>query len=66
MSTAIEDDEEMAGKVRSLEKEYDDELLEITPTSLRLRKRHLDHNVRKRADKARKAAMAQRAAGGRA
>ncbi len=42
----------------------DDELLEITPESLRLRKRHLDHNVRKRADKARKAAMAQRAAGG--
>ncbi len=32
-----------------------DELLEITPKSLRLRKRHLDHNVRKRHEKARKA-----------
>ncbi|RMG94851.1 MAG: translational GTPase TypA [Deltaproteobacteria bacterium] len=37
-----------------------DELLEITPTSLRLRKRHLDHNVRKREEKARKAAAAER------
>jgi GTP-binding protein len=29
----------------------DDELLEVTPKSLRLRKRELDHNVRKRANK---------------
>jgi GTP-binding protein len=29
----------------------DDELLEVTPTSLRLRKRHLDHNARKRVEK---------------
>ncbi len=36
-----------------------DELLEITPASLRLRKRHLDHNVRKRHEKARKAASDQ-------
>ena len=30
----------------------DDELLEVTPQSLRLRKRLLDHNLRKRAEKA--------------
>jgi GTP-binding protein len=30
----------------------DDELIEITPESLRLRKRWLDHNVRKRMEKA--------------
>ena len=30
----------------------DDELIEITPTSLRLRKRWLDHNARKRMEKA--------------
>lgn len=30
----------------------DDELLEVTPNHLRLRKRHLDHNRRKRAEKA--------------
>jgi GTP-binding protein len=30
----------------------DDELVEITPESLRLRKTHLDHNVRKRHEKA--------------
>lgn len=29
----------------------DDELLEVTPKSLRLRKKHLDHNDRKRAEK---------------
>jgi GTP-binding protein len=29
----------------------DDELLEVTPESLRLRKRHLDHNLRKREEK---------------
>jgi GTP-binding protein len=29
----------------------DDELIEITPTSLRIRKRHLDHNLRKRMEK---------------
>jgi len=29
-----------------------DELVEVTPTSIRLRKRHLDHNARKRAEKA--------------
>jgi GTP-binding protein len=29
----------------------DDELLEVTPKSLRLRKRHLDPNLRKRANK---------------
>jgi GTP-binding protein len=29
----------------------DDELLEVTPKSLRLRKRHLDHNLRKREEK---------------
>jgi GTP-binding protein len=29
----------------------DDELLEVTPKSLRLRKRHLDPNARKRANK---------------
>jgi GTP-binding protein len=29
----------------------DDELLEVTPASLRLRKRHLDHNARKRVEK---------------
>ena len=30
----------------------EDELLEVTPANLRLRKRHLDHNVRKRMEKA--------------
>jgi GTP-binding protein len=30
----------------------EDELIEITPSSLRLRKRWLDHNVRKRMQKA--------------
>ncbi|MBL4684979.1 MAG: translational GTPase TypA [Nannocystaceae bacterium] len=29
----------------------DDELVEVTPKSLRLRKRHLDHNLRKREEK---------------
>jgi GTP-binding protein len=29
----------------------DDELVEITPKSIRLRKRHLDPNERKRAEK---------------
>ncbi|MEE9386081.1 MAG: translational GTPase TypA [Nannocystaceae bacterium] len=29
----------------------DDELLEVTPKALRLRKRHLDHNMRKRKEK---------------
>ncbi len=29
----------------------EDELLEVTPTNLRLRKRHLDHNIRKRMEK---------------
>lgn len=33
----------------------DDELVEVTPKSLRLRKRHLDPNVRKRAEKESKA-----------
>jgi len=33
----------------------DDELVEITPKSIRLRKRHLDPNERKRAEKAREA-----------
>jgi GTP-binding protein len=33
----------------------DDELIEVTPQSLRLRKRWLDHNMRKRMDKARAA-----------
>lgn len=36
----------------------DDELLEITPKSLRLRKRHLDHNLRKRSEKQAAAAEA--------
>ncbi|NBW93219.1 MAG: translational GTPase TypA, partial [Bacteroidetes bacterium] len=36
----------------------DDELIEITPTSLRLRKRYLDPHERKRADMARKAEAA--------
>jgi GTP-binding protein len=30
----------------------DDELVEVTPKTIRLRKRHLDHNARKRAEKA--------------
>ena len=34
----------------------DDELAEITPTSIRLRKRHLDENERKRAAKTQKVA----------
>jgi GTP-binding protein len=38
----------------------DDELLEVTPKSLRLRKRHLDHNARKRHEKQAKAAAAGR------
>ena len=29
----------------------DDELVEVTPTAVRLRKRHLDPNARKRAEK---------------
>ena len=29
----------------------DDELVEVTPKSIRLRKRYLDHNVRKRFEK---------------
>ena len=33
----------------------DDELVEITPKSIRLRKRHLDPNERKRAEKAKEA-----------
>ena len=36
----------------------EDELIEVTPTSLRLRKRWLDHNVRKRMQKASAAAVA--------
>ena len=35
----------------------DDELIEITPQNLRLRKRWLDHNMRKRMDKEAKAAV---------
>ena len=35
-----------------------DELLEVTPKSLRLRKRQLDHSMRKRDEKALKAASA--------
>jgi GTP-binding protein len=35
----------------------DDELVEITPAAIRLRKRVLDHNVRKRTDKKRKEAL---------
>ena len=42
-------------KVLSLEQALsfieDDELIEVTPDSLRLRKRHLDHNLRKRMEK---------------
>ena len=42
-------------KILSLEEALafieDDELLEVTPQNLRLRKRHLDHNVRKRVEK---------------
>ena len=34
----------------------DDELAEITPTSIRLRKRHMDENERKRASKTQKVA----------
>ena len=30
----------------------DDELVEVTPAAIRLRKRHLDPNARKRADRA--------------
>jgi GTP-binding protein len=33
----------------------DDELVEITPKSIRLRKRHLDANERKRAEKSKEA-----------
>jgi len=33
----------------------DDELVEVTPTAIRLRKRHLDPNVRKREERAREA-----------
>ena len=33
----------------------DDELVEITPKSIRLRKKHLDANERKRAEKAKEA-----------
>ena len=32
----------------------DDELVEATPESIRLRKRHLDHNARKREERAAK------------
>lgn len=35
----------------------EDELLEVTPENLRLRKRHLDHNLRKRKEKAAAAAV---------
>src|SRR6202007_630851 len=38
----------------------DDELVEVTPKSIRLRKKHLDPNERKRAEKA-KEAVASRA-----
>src|SRR5690606_14792716 len=42
-------------KILSLEQAIafieDDELLEVTPKTLRLRKRHLDHNLRKREEK---------------
>ena len=34
----------------------DDELVEVTPAAIRLRKRHLDPNTRKRADRADNAA----------
>ena len=34
----------------------DDELLEVTPNNIRLRKRHLDHNLRKRMEKKAEAA----------
>ncbi len=40
---------------QALEYIEDDELLEVTPQSLRMRKKHLDSHVRKRADKLRKA-----------
>ncbi|MFN5671242.1 hypothetical protein, partial [Bradyrhizobium sp.] len=33
----------------------DDELVEVTPKSIRLRKKHLDPNDRKRAEKAKEA-----------
>ena len=36
----------------------DDELVEVTPKSIRLRKRHLDPNVRKRASRVAEAAQA--------
>ena len=39
----------------SIEFIREDELIEVTPKSLRLRKRHLDTHERKRADLARKA-----------
>src|SRR6202789_939718 len=34
----------------------DDELVEVTPTAIRLRKRHLDPNARKRAERSTEAA----------
>lgn len=40
---------------QALEYIEDDELLEVTPQSLRMRKKHLDSHERKRADKLRKA-----------
>ncbi|MCP4156278.1 MAG: translational GTPase TypA [bacterium] len=40
---------------QALEYIEDDELLEITPSNLRLRKKHLDPHVRRRAEKLRKA-----------
>ena len=36
----------------------DDELVEVTPENIRLRKKSLDHNVRKREEKAAAAAQA--------
>jgi GTP-binding protein len=41
---------------QALEYISDDELLEVTPHSLRMRKQVLDHNLRKRADKQRESA----------
>jgi GTP-binding protein len=40
---------------RSLAWIADDELVEVTPKSIRLRKQHLDPNVRKRAERAKEA-----------
>ena len=41
---------------KSLAYIQDDELVEVTPKSIRLRKTHLDPNDRKRAEKARESA----------